>query len=693
MASWSSTSRASPRARWPSGAAGVAAARRGRHAAQPGLRGAHRQRQQPDFDADAWLAAARSAFLDRVRRAARSVAAAGLRAGEGLLRGPLRGELPPRLDLPARSSSPSSRWSSPLPAAGLPGLCAQSGAAPVSAGRDLGRAGHQFRALQRARRPGSSCACSTRMAARAARHAAASAPITSGTATCPTSGRASATATASRARTSPATGIASTRPSCCSTRTPSGSSARSTATARSSAIRSARTGGQLPIRTSATPRRRRRSGVVVDDAFDWGDDRQPEDRLGADASSTRSTSRASRSGIRTCRRSCAAPTRGLASAPAIDHLQRPRRHRRRAAAGAPARRRPPPGRARPTNYWGYNTIGFFAPDARYASGGEPVVEFKTMVKALHAAGIEVILDVVYNHTAEGNHLGPTLCFRGIDNATYYRLDPTTRATTWTSPATGNTLTLRHPRVLQLIMDSLRYWVTEMHVDGFRFDLASALARELHDVDQLAAFFDIIHQDPVLAPGQADRRAVGPRRGRLPGRQLPVGWAEWNGKYRDTVRALLEAATAAGSASSRYRLTGSQRPLRGTAAAGPTPASTSSPPTTASRCTTWSATTTSTTRPTARTTATATDNNLSLELRRRRARPTTRRSWRCASGRSATCWPRCCSRRACRCCSRGDEIGRTPAGQQQRLLPGQRDQLARLGPDRRRSGSSWSSPGA
>ena len=150
-----------------------------------------------------------------------------------------------------------------------------------------------------------------------------------------------------------------------------------------------------------------------------------------------------------------------------------------------------------SNYWGYNTIGFFAPEARYSSNGG-LAEFKTMVKTLHSAGIEVILDVVYNHTAEGGRLGPTLSFRGIDNPAYYRLVPDDPREYMDFTGTGNTLNMMHPRVLQLIMDSLRYWVLEMHVDGFRFDLAAALARELHECNRLAAFFDIIHQDPVLS---------------------------------------------------------------------------------------------------------------------------------------------------------------------------------------------------
>ena len=172
-----------------------------------------------------------------------------------------------------------------------------------------------------------------------------------------------------------------------------------------------------------------------------------------------------------------------------------------------------------SNYWGYNTIGFFAPDVRYSATGEPVSEFKTMVKRLHDAGIEVILDVVYNHTGEGDHLGPTLSFRGIDNAAYYRLDPDDPRTYVDYTGTGNTLDATSPRVLQLIMDSLRYWITDMHVDGFRFDLASALAREMYDVDKLGQLLRHHSPGPDHQPGQAHRRAVGRRPGRLPGRQL------------------------------------------------------------------------------------------------------------------------------------------------------------------------------
>ncbi len=191
-----------------------------------------------------------------------------------------------------------------------------------------------------------------------------------------------------------------------------------------------------------------------------------------------------------------------------------------------------------TNYWGYNTIGFFAPDIRYATSpvrGRHVREFKTMVKTLHSEGIEVILDVVYNHTAEGNHLGPTLCFRGIDNAAYYRLVKDDPRYYMDYTGCGNTLNVTNPRALQLVMDSLRYWVTEMHVDGFRFDLASALARELHEVDRLGAFFDILHQDPVLSQVKLIAEPWDLGEGGYQVGNFPVGWAEWNGKYRDTVR--------------------------------------------------------------------------------------------------------------------------------------------------------------
>ena len=188
-----------------------------------------------------------------------------------------------------------------------------------------------------------------------------------------------------------------------------------------------------------------------------------------------------------------------------------------------------------SNYWGYNSIAFFAPDRRYSATGQ-ISEFKTMVKTLHSAGIEVILDVVYNHTAEGSHLGPTLSFRGIDNASYYRLVADEPRYYMDYTGCGNTLNMRHPRALQLLMDSLRYWVLEMHVDGFRFDLASALARELHEVDRLSAFFDIIHQDPVLSQIKLIAEPWDVGEGGYQVGNFPVGWTEWNGRYRDAVRA-------------------------------------------------------------------------------------------------------------------------------------------------------------
>jgi glycogen operon protein len=186
------------------------------------------------------------------------------------------------------------------------------------------------------------------------------------------------------------------------------------------------------------------------------------------------------------------------------------------------------------NYWGYSSIGFLALEPRYLSTNS-IREFKTMVKTLHSAGLEVILDVVYNHTAEGNHLGPTLSLRGIDNTTYYRLIPDDPRYYMDYTGTGNTLNMQHPRVLQLIMDSLRYWVLDMHVDGFRFDLAATLARELHEVDRLGAFLDIIHQDPVLSQVKLIAEPWDLGEGGYQVGNFPVGWAEWNDRYRDTVR--------------------------------------------------------------------------------------------------------------------------------------------------------------
>jgi isoamylase len=223
-----------------------------------------------------------------------------------------------------------------------------------------------------------------------------------------------------------------------------------------------------------------------------------------------------------------------------------------------------------TNYWGYNTIGFLAPHNRYSSAGqrgEQVSEFKAMVKALHEAGIEVILDVVYNHTAEGDHMGPTLCFRGIDNAAYYRLDGSEPWRYLDYTGCGNSLNARHPHSLQLVMDSLRYWILEMHVDGFRFDLAAALARELHDVDRLSTFFDLVQQDPVVSQVKLIAEPWDVGEGGYQVGNFPPLWTEWNGKYRDTVRdfwrgrpgALPEFASRLAGSSDLYATSG-RRPV-------------------------------------------------------------------------------------------------------------------------------------
>ncbi len=277
--------------------------------------------------------------------------------------------------------------------------------------------------------------------------------------------------------------------------------------------------------------------VVVDDAFTWGDDRPlrtPWHLTVIYEAHVRGLTARSPGVPKALRGTYA----GLASPAAIDHLRRlgvtaielmPVHHfvrdRHLADRGL-------------TNYWGYNTVGFFAPDSRYASAGvrgDQVREFKQMVKALHEAGIEVILDVVYNHTAEGNHLGPTLCFRGIDNAAYYRLVADDRRYYMDYTGCGNTLDMTHPRCVQLLMDSLRYWVSEMHVDGFRFDLASALARELHEVDRLSSFFDVIHQDPLISQVKLIAEPWDLGDGGYQVGNFPAGWAEWNGRYRDTIR--------------------------------------------------------------------------------------------------------------------------------------------------------------
>ncbi len=223
-----------------------------------------------------------------------------------------------------------------------------------------------------------------------------------------------------------------------------------------------------------------------------------------------------------------------------------------------------------TNYWGYNTISFLAPHSGYSSTGElgeQVLEFKTMVQELHRAGIEVILDVVYNHTAEADHMGPTLSFRGIDNAAYYRLTDDDRRYYLDYTGCGNSLNVRHPHALQLVMDSLRYWVLEMHVDGFRFDLAAALARELHDVDRLSAFFDLVQQDPVVSQVKLIAEPWDVGEGGYQVGNFPALWSEWNGKYRDTVRdfwrgqprTLAEFASRLSGSSDLYEASG-RRPV-------------------------------------------------------------------------------------------------------------------------------------
>jgi glycogen operon protein len=250
---------------------------------------------------------------------------------------------------------------------------------------------------------------------------------------------------------------------------------------------------------------------------------------------------------------------GLASDPIIEHLQSlgvtavellPVHHmvteRRLAMLGL-------------TNYWGYSTIGYFAPDTRFASRAGPpgrqVTEFKSMVQRFHAAGLEVILDVVYNHTAEGSHLGPTLSFRGIDNPAYYKLVEDDPRYYWDVTGTGNTLNVGAPQTLQMIMDSLRYWVIEMHVDGFRFDLAAALARQFYEVDRLSAFFEIIHQDPVLSQVKLVAEPWDVGQGGYQVGNFPVRWAEWNGRFRDTARDYWRGQSG-GVSDLAYRLTGS-----------------------------------------------------------------------------------------------------------------------------------------
>ena len=300
-----------------------------------------------------------------------------------------------------------------------------------------------------------------------------------------------------------------------------------------------------------------KSVVVHDAGFPWGDDRHP-DVPWADAVIYEAHVR----GFTMRHPDVPAHQRGtyaaMGSPPVVEHLQRlgittlellPVHHfvseHHLVARGL-------------TNYWGYNSIGFFAPEASYSStgtNGQQVGEFKAMVRNLHAAGIEVVLDVVYNHTAEGSHLGPTLSFRGLDNRSYYRTVDERPRFYMDYTGTGNTLNARHPQVLALIMDSLRYWVEEMHVDGFRFDLASALARSFHEVDRLAAFFDLVHQDPVVSKAKLIAEPWDAGEGGYQVGNFPVLWTEWNGRYRDTMRDFWRGART-GVADVAYRLTGS-----------------------------------------------------------------------------------------------------------------------------------------
>jgi glycogen operon protein len=296
--------------------------------------------------------------------------------------------------------------------------------------------------------------------------------------------------------------------------------------------------------------------VVIDPRFDWEDDRPPDTPLAESVIYETHVKGFSMRHPR-IREDLRGTYAGLASEEAIDYLKQ---------LGVTAVELLPVHHIADeqflhdhglTNYWGYSTIGFLAPHSMYAATGvrgQEVREFKGMVKALHRAGIEVFLDVVYNHTAEGNHLGPMLSFKGVDNASYYRLVPDDPRFYMDYTGTGNTLNVMHPSVLRMIMDSLRYWVIECHVDGFRFDLASALARELYDVDRLSAFFDVIHQDPVLSQVKliAEPWDVGP--GGYQVGNFPVLWSEWNGIYRDVMRDFWRGNASVGEFVSR--LTGS-----------------------------------------------------------------------------------------------------------------------------------------
>ncbi|MFF3492212.1 glycogen debranching protein GlgX [Streptomyces sp. NPDC002795] len=277
--------------------------------------------------------------------------------------------------------------------------------------------------------------------------------------------------------------------------------------------------------------------VVVDPAFDWSGD-EPPDHAYADSVIYEAHVRGLTAGHPAVPKALRGTYAGLATPAVLDHLTA---LKVTAVELLPVHQFVQDGFLRDrglSNYWGYNTIGFFAPHHAYAAHGtlgEQVTEFKSMVKSLHAAGLEVILDVVYNHTAEGNENGPTLSFRGIDNASYYRLADHDFSRYYDTTGTGNSLLMRHPNVLQLLMDSLRYWVTECHVDGFRFDLAATLARQFHEVDRLSAFFDLVQQDPVISRVKLIAEPWDLGEGGYQVGNFPPLWSEWNGKYRDCVR--------------------------------------------------------------------------------------------------------------------------------------------------------------
>ena len=331
------------------------------------------------------------------------------------------------------------------------------------------------------------------------------------------------------------------------------------------------------------------------------------------------------------------------------------------------------------NYWGYNSIGFFAPHNEYSSAGSDgsqVPEFKSMVRALHEAGIEVILDVVYNHTAEGNHLGPVLSFKGIDNAAYYRLVPDDLAHYYDTTGTGNSLNMAHPHALQLIMDSLRYWVTEMHVDGFRFDLAATLARQFHDVDRLSAFFDLVQQDPVISQVKLIAEPWDVGEGGYQVGNFPPQWSEWNGQLpRHRPRRVAGRAghrRRAGVAADRQL-----RPLPGRLAASLGQRQLRDRPRRVHPRATWSRTTRSTTRPTARATRTARATT-GRGTAGSRGPPTTPPSSALRARQQRNLLTTLLLSQGVPMLLSGDEVGPHPARQQQRLLPGQRDLLVRLG---------------